>query len=76
MINRYRGNCHYCGGTVAPKAGSCFRVGPMWKVAHLACKAEDSPQVTTVYFPSTGNTMTQNARGRCEDAPCCGCCTF
>jgi hypothetical protein len=30
----------------------------------------------TVYFPSTGATITQNRRGICEDAPCCGCCTF
>lgn len=24
---------------------------------------------------SSGAVMTQNAKGRCEDAPCCGCCT-
>lgn len=24
---------------------------------------------------SSGEVMTQNSRGRCEDAPCCGCCT-
>jgi hypothetical protein len=24
---------------------------------------------------SSGHVMTQNARGRCEDAPCCGCCS-
>lgn len=24
---------------------------------------------------SSGATMTRNARGRCEDAPCCGCCS-
>lgn len=24
---------------------------------------------------SSGHVMTQNSRGRCEDAPCCGCCT-
>ncbi len=24
---------------------------------------------------SSGAVMTQNSRGRCEDAPCCGCCT-
>lgn len=22
-----------------------------------------------------GGVMTQNSRGRCEDAPCCGCCS-
>ena len=24
---------------------------------------------------SSGETMTVNSRGRCEDAPCCGCCS-
>lgn len=24
---------------------------------------------------SSGAVMTQNSRGRCEDAPCCGCCS-
>ena len=24
---------------------------------------------------SSGAVVTRNARGRCEDAPCCGCCT-
>ena len=26
------------------------------------------------YFPSTGGEWYQNKNGRCEDAPCCGCC--
>lgn len=24
---------------------------------------------------SSGAVVTQNSRGRCEDAPCCGCCS-
>jgi len=24
---------------------------------------------------ASGEVMTQNSRGRCEDAPCCGCCS-
>lgn len=24
---------------------------------------------------ASGAVMTQNSRGRCEDAPCCGCCS-
>ncbi len=30
--------------------------------------------VSVVRFAS-GAVMTQNRRGRCEDAPCCGCCS-
>ncbi len=33
-----------------------------------------APSVITVRFNS-GAVMTRNARGRCEDAPCCGCCS-
>ena len=25
---------------------------------------------------ASGATFYRNARGRCEDAPCCGCCTI
>lgn len=32
------------------------------------------PRVIVSRFNS-GATVTMNARGRCEDAPCCGCCT-
>lgn len=30
--------------------------------------------LTVIRFAS-GEVQTQNSRGRCEDAPCCGCCT-
>ena len=29
----------------------------------------------TVVRTSSGWSGTRNSRGRCEDAPCCGCCT-
>jgi hypothetical protein len=44
-------------------------------VAHLACNDAKSPRVISIYSPVSGNSWTQNSRGRCEDAPCCGCCT-
>lgn len=31
--------------------------------------------LTVVRFPS-GDSYTRNSLGRCEDAPCCGCCTI
>lgn len=27
-------------------------------------------------FTTSGGTFYRNKRGRCEDAPCCGCCTI
>lgn len=72
--NRYRGFCRYCGNTVRPRGGVLFNDGGRYSVAHLACSETSSPRVVTVRAGSW--TGTQNVRGRCEDAPCCGCCTF
>jgi hypothetical protein len=36
--------------------------------------APGAPSVVEFRFAS--GKMIQNRRGRCEDAPCCGCCTF
>ena len=30
----------------------------------------------TLYIPSSGFVGFRNPTGRCEDAPCCGCCTY
>lgn len=30
----------------------------------------------SVVRTSSGWSGTRNSRGRCEDAPCCGCCTY
>ena len=75
MTNRYPGKCLYCGGHVAVNAGNCFKRGAKFVVAHLACNDAKSPRVISIYSPVSGNFWTQNSRGRCEDAPCCGCCT-
>jgi hypothetical protein len=32
-----------------------------------------APSIVTTWFNSGASTY-RNARGRCEDAPCCGCC--
>lgn len=73
--NKYRGACCHCGAMVAARAGVCWRPrgARRFLVAHLACSDEQFEVVT--YRTSSGWTGTQNRRGRCEDAPCCGCCT-
>lgn len=40
-----------------------------------ARNAKREAGITVIHFPNTGNTVFQNRNGRCEDAPCCGCCT-
>lgn len=43
--------------------------------AHLAADRRAARSGITVSRFSSGAVVTRNARGRCEDAPCCGCCT-
>ena len=72
--NRFPATCAVCGTRVAARAGTVQSIGGSWLATyHLAC-ASGSPQVYEVR--TSGWTGTRNVRGRCEDAPCCGCCTF
>ena len=74
MVNRYPGNCHYCGAEVLANGGSVWKYGQRWYVAHLACSKSGQSEVVVTRF-SSGAEVYQNRNGRCEDAPCCGCCS-
>ena len=75
MVNKYTTRCEVCGNEIPPYGGTIKKVGRHWVAKHLACAAADAPMVDEYYFPSTGQRMTRNKNGICEDAPCCGCCT-
>lgn len=75
MVNRYPSVCYLCGGAVPAKGGALIRHGRAWLVAHLACRDAGEAAVETVRL-ADGVTLIRNSRGRCEDAPCCGCCTY
>jgi hypothetical protein len=72
MVNKYPGKCSACGYDVNAKAGTLERVGRHWVIRHTACAGD--PLVVEVRFGE--KRFTRNSRGRCEDAPCCGCCTI
>ncbi len=78
MVNRYAGTCIECGSTVPANGGTVKREGSKWYVRHLVCDGDPSPDGTprVIETRTSGGTFIRNARGRCEDAPCCGCCTF
>jgi hypothetical protein len=73
MVNKYAGTCSVCGAEVPANGGQVTRRGRRWTVTHLACAA-GRPSVTT--FVIGGKSYTRNSKGRCIDAPCCGCCTI
>jgi hypothetical protein len=71
--NRYPATCSECHTRVPARGGKLRKVGRRWRVTHLACD-NGKPGVFEVRIG--GNSFTRNRSGRCEDAPCCGCCTI
>lgn len=77
MRNKFSAACEGCGSTVKPGEGTLVKgFGRKWLVSHDTCPAPSAGtrQVMTTRF-SSGAVVYQNRRGRCEDAPCCGCCS-
>lgn len=42
----------------------------------LVDNAPKSGRVSNIFRFSSGHVAYRNKAGRCEDAPCCGCCTI
>jgi len=78
--NKYPGNCTRCGHRVPANGGTIAKNGRRWTVTHIDCSTADVARVTHTRFyggngPGTYADVYQNSSGRCEDAPCCGCCS-
>lgn len=73
MVNRYPGSCAVCSAHVPAKGGTLRKIDGVWYPVHLACE-KGEPGVISIVIGD--QSFTQNRRGRCEDAPCCGCCTI
>ena len=61
------------------KHESCFHAQQTASAEDAWARAITRPRgdgLSRLYIPSSDTLLTQNAKGRCEDAPCCGCCTF
>jgi hypothetical protein len=77
MTNRYPACCSKCSVTVPANGGTLRKVGRKWEVTHLTCEGaapNSEPRVVEFRF-SSGAVVTRNRRGKCVDAPCCGCCS-
>jgi hypothetical protein len=77
MINRYPGQCVQCHEYVPSGLGTVTKRNRAWRIDCNACTGRVAQSTDLVCVKlSSGWTGTRNARGRCEDAPCCGCCSF
>ena len=90
LIAKYRGVCA-CGAKVKPGDSVDYFKPEKKIVACRICagsvvdhnwgiqartRNEYEQQVSDVFKFSSGHVAYRNKIGRCEDAPCCGCCTI
>jgi len=75
MKAKYRGRDARTGVAIYP--GDEIQFDTITRQAWITGEPGDC-RVDTVTFNDQGvyRTFTRNARGRCIDAPCCGCCTI
>jgi hypothetical protein len=81
MTNRFESTCARCQQATPPGCGTLQKGKKAsrrsrWSVICGDCLPLEADGVAIYHSPTTGWTGTRNKRGRCEDAPCCGCCTF
>ena len=71
---KFDGKCRECGSGL--KAGDKAYWYGRGKVYGTSCHSMNNERkIVSFYFPGSGEYAYQNSKGRCEDAPCCGCCT-
>ena len=78
MIARYPGKCARTGAAIRP--GDTITFTPARKAVLVQRMHGDGADNVTPYTSDVisfgDNTFYRNKNGRCEDAPCCGCCTI
>ncbi len=80
---RYPSQCAVCGGAIAP--GDAIEWTRGSRARHTTCAGQTAGEHrikraarrygSSYTRFSSGAEVFTNKRGRCEDAPCCGCCS-
>jgi hypothetical protein len=73
MIARYPGRCARTGRVIRP--GDVITFTPARKPV-LVQQMHNDPQGVSDTIQFGDRVFYRNRNGRCEDAPCCGCCTI
>jgi hypothetical protein len=83
LTARFASTCAACGDSIVP--GTLIVGGKGTPYVHTDCTApvfvgtparRGRPATGSTYTRfSSGAEVFTNRRGRCEDAPCCGCCS-
>jgi len=79
MFARYPGKCHGCGGSIARGSRMVYdrSAPPLTRALHVGCVGDVSfvPLESDDESAPVDAEAFHHARGRCIDAPCCGCCS-
>jgi hypothetical protein len=73
MTARYAGKCSVTGKAIKP--GDTIEYLPATRESRLVA-SNTQPQRISDVIETSGGVFYRNKSGRCEDAPCCGCCTI
>jgi hypothetical protein len=88
MIAKYKGRCAVSGAVINPGDEITYDTASKkaWLVepgdckietgSYLASRTRTKPGYVSDVFSMNGREFYRNKAGRCEDAPCCGCCTI
>lgn len=84
MRAKYSGKCRNCGGAIAIDdpikwsrlTGAIHADCKEFAPVGLACRDPRMQGQVVVTTFADGTQVYRNRKGRCEDAPCCGCCTY
>ena len=72
MTARYAGTCGTCTGPIA--VGTEINYAGKGRTSHATCAVVPAGQAAVSRRRSSSRYTAWDRRGRCEDAPCCGCC--
>ena len=85
MKAKYRGRCSITGAPINPgdEITYCTVTKKAWFTEPGDCQVEDAPVYGRInprnvsdVFRMGSREFYRNKAGKCEDAPCCGCCTI
>ena len=85
MKAKYRGRCSVSGAPINPgdEITYCTVTKKAWFTEPGDCQVEEAPVYGRINPNNVSDVLRigsrefyRNKAGRCEDAPCCGCCTI
>jgi len=71
---KYRSTCRATGAPIKP--GDLIEYDTDSRATYLAHATRTRPGYVSHVFSIGNREFYRNKAGRCEDAPCCGCCTI